>query len=249
MLLLAGKGEKMSGKVLAVLAGVAVTLAMGAQVRAQGDVVFQNGFENESLLSGWPNAFGQWGGDVASIVSAENAISPREGTEMLKFRATGWSGSDGLGCEVEQIVDLSAFAADIAAGNATATWSAYFNRVPGDAQTDTRMVARIYAYAGPPEGHRTRRGNMDFLGRVYGEVFLDGDVNTWEPASVEWLLPPGTDYLSVEVMAVENIHDDTSSPEFDGHYADDVLLTVTPEPATLSLVALGALGLLRRRRR
>ena len=75
----------------------------------------------------------------------------------------------------------------------------------------------------------------------------DGGLQTWEYGSVSLGLPSATDYLAVWVRAVENICDDGEGVEFDGHYADDITLTVIPEPATLLLLALGAC-LIRRKR-
>ncbi|MDP6547322.1 MAG: PEP-CTERM sorting domain-containing protein, partial [Phycisphaerae bacterium] len=83
--------------------------------------------------------------------------------------------------------------------------------------------------------------------RVDNFIVSDGGLATWERASVELLLPTGTDYIGIDIYADENIHNDTSGIEFDGHYADAVTVSVTPEPATLSLLALGGLAILRRR--
>ncbi len=242
----------MNRALLGVLVGVVATLAMGAQVRAQGDVVFENGFENDIIQVSWPDTYDRWGGDVASIVSAQDGIAPLGGTKMLKFGLSGWDTAN-LGATASQVVhlvDVSAYADYIAAGEAVATFSANFNRVAGDAQTDTAFGVRIAAYSGPTSQHTSKREAGAWLDRVLGDTFTDGDVSTWESvATTPMVLPAETDYLEVEVVAWENVYNDVSTNEFDGHYADNVSLIVTPEPATLGLLALGGLALLRRRRR
>lgn len=235
--------------VLAVV--VAVFLAGGA---AQAEDVFENGFENDILQISWPHTYDRWGGDVASIVSAESGIAPRSGTKMLKFGLSGWDTynlPNATASQVVHLVDVSAYADDIAAGEAVATLSAYFNRVAGDSQTDTSFWVRLRAYSGPTSEHTSKREAGAWLALAEGgNILTDGDVSTWEWVATDpMVLPAGTDYLAVEVLADENIYNDGSTDEFDGHYADDVLLTVVPEPATLILLGLGGLALLRRRRR
>lgn len=67
-------------------------------------------------------------------------------------------------------------------------------------------------------------------------------LDTWTLASVQAVAPAGTQ--SVEYMVFMN------NPGNNGGamYVDDTSLTVVPEPMSLGLLALGGLGLLRRRR-
>ena len=67
------------------------------------------------------------------------------------------------------------------------------------------------------------------------------------------MLPTNADYLAVRVTASENIFNDNSFPEFDGHYADNVSLQVNnavPGPCSFALLGLGAglAGWMRRRK-
>jgi hypothetical protein len=58
----------------------------------------------------------------------------------------------------------------------------------------------------------------------------DDDPGTWQKCEVRLLLPQGTDYVVVEIRAVENVVNDAQFPEFDGHYVDDVGLEVRTSP-------------------
>lgn len=54
-------------------------------------------------------------------------------------------------------------------------------------------------------------------------------------------VPPGTRYLGVMVTADENIVDDPPLDQLDGHFADNVMLTLVPEPKIYGLCLMAAL--------
>jgi hypothetical protein len=102
-------------------------------------------FETAETVQGFAPTFGDWGVDLSAIVPAENGITPLDGTSMLKFINTGISGGGGTSADVGQAIDLSSHAALIA-GGATVNASAYFNRVAGDAQTDTQFTIQMRSF-------------------------------------------------------------------------------------------------------
>lgn len=53
-------------------------------------------------------------------------------------------------------------------------------------------------------------------------IFSDGDPGTWEKCTVTAAIPTNTDYVWIRVNASENVYNDTSGTELDGHYADGV---------------------------
>jgi hypothetical protein len=59
-------------------------------------------------------------------------------------------------------------------------------------------------------------------GSVGEVVFSDGDAATWESVASHLQLPPTTGFVALRVSASENIFNDSSGTEFDGHYADRV---------------------------
>ena len=62
-------------------------------------------------------------------------------------------------------------------------------------------------------------------------------------------LPANTDFVSIRILAFENVYEDATGVEFDGHYADGLSMTIVPEPGTFLLVAMGGAAFLRKRRR
>lgn len=210
-------------------------------------VLTNGGFEVAETTGGaLPTTFSDWSGDSSAIVTTENGIAPGEGIRMLHLISSTLTGEPpfGGGSNVWQLIDMSPFSAEILGGTATFSASAQFNRVLGDDQTDTQFELRVRAYAGNPADFPTQ--NKFFLSEQTATLFSDGDTSTWETALLsDAAIPTGADYLALVVRATENVFDDDSAPELDGHYVDAVSLsigTAVPEPS--SLVGLASLGLL-----
>ncbi len=201
--------------------------------RPKENLVVNGGFDTTEIISGgWPSTYGDWSGNPSYILPRYGDVWPFEGSQMLYFVGTSHFGSGGATeSQVYQIVDVSAFRDLIAEGRATASASAYFNRVPGDAETDTEFYLDIRAFEGDPCLFPTLQdmGGMH-LAAASASVFTDGDPATWEQCEVQLVLPTNTDYVVVGVHAMENIYNDHNWPEFDGHCADGASLTITVEP-------------------
>ena len=178
-----------------------------------------------------PSAGGLWSHDVASIVTAQNGITPHSGSRMLHFIYTAPYGpADSWACEVYQLVDMTAFADLIRAGQATAVGSGWFNRVAGDSQTDKQFAIEIRAYSGAMSAF------PDLL--TFGEIGMkeqqlssDANPSTWERIEVSFPIPQDTTFLALRVYAGEDVYNDLSGIELDGHYGDDFSFTIVPEPS------------------
>ncbi len=205
-----------------------------------------------------PTSFADdWRGELASIVTA-GSITPADGTRMLQFVATGAGPAHTFNSsEVFQIVDVSGFAAQIAGGDVVAQGNFFANRVAGDDQTDTRFLVHVLAMTGAESAFpfNIADGTGVFrLAEAAVNFDTDADVSTWQEVSVTLPIPVGTTYLGIRVGAVENVVNDTSAPEFDGHFADKAFLGLVstadiPEPTTLALFAFGLIGMGTMRRR
>lgn len=193
------------------------------------NLVINPGFETrEPIGNGLPSTYGDWNGNRSSIVTSDNGITPRSGQRMLRIEGTSYSG-DGAGASVGgnvvQIIDVSQWAAQIATGRVLLTVSAYFNRIGGDGQTDTEFGVDIFAFSDSPANYPSH-GFSGYLRRQTNTFWSDANTSTWQQLSTTAVLPAGTTYVVIGVTAAENVFNDLSYPEFDGHYADDVDVTI-----------------------
>ena len=201
------------------------------------------GFESW-ITSGFNTTAGGWAGDLNSVVTAENGVTPYAGSQMLRFETMAVNGTDvGTGSDSMQLVDLSPYAGSIAGGNFTVTLSASFNR--SHFSYDNFQTV-IRSYSGLMVNFPTD-SNINFTATQTGNLFADANTATWELSSVSLTLPTNTTYIAVLVSAItpSNV---SSIPA--GYYADNVSLTAVPEPpAWAALAGLTALGLRAWRRR
>jgi hypothetical protein len=187
------------------------------------------GFETCQPVAGLPSTFGVWAADPMDAAMAQQGITPLEGAWMLHFNCTSptppCDGAGGSGSDIHQLVDLAPFADLVAGGNAVATLTAWFNRVDGDAQTDTEFIAGLLAFDGDVSDFPSLPPSLDAMN---DQLFSDSDTVTWESVTVELTIPPEATYLDVSLSAIEDVFNDPSAPAFDGHYADAVTLGIAP---------------------
>jgi len=160
-----------------------------------------------------------WETDVFTIVGAENGVTPHGGSSMLRFDVTTPTVANAeFAAAVDQVVDVTEYASLIATGNASFNISAFFNRVDLDPETDTMVGLLLSA--------------QDAAGTALDGIFLpllsDADVATWEPHLVSLVMPAQTTQVRIQLNALENVFNDLVSPEFDGHYVDDVEVWISP---------------------
>ena len=235
-------------KLLIVFCALAFGVISFAQVGQAANLITNPSFETweKTYIYGFPgvpSAFGDWGGDPSEIVGLENGILPYDGVLMLRFDATGNEAHIGLSTsQVWQLIDVSSYAADIASGDAAVSASAWFNRVAGDVETDTCFYFAVYAFDRDLGTWLDHHYGGTMNGSIAASVYTDADVDTWEEASLDsWTIPSGTngdtDTLMFMLVASENIKNDGTDPEFDGHYADMVSLEISGDssPQTVDI--------------
>ena len=148
-------------------------------------------------------------------------VSLRSGPHRLRgrpCRAAATGGSGQFAAAVDQTGDVTEYVSLIATGTSSIHVSAVFNRVDLDAETDNLFGLLLDA--------------QDAAGATLGTALMplsrDGDVGSWEPLQTNLALPAGTTQVRVQLNAFENVFADPVSPEFDGHYLDDVQVWVSP---------------------
>jgi hypothetical protein len=204
------------------------------------NLLTNDGFEVNSLVSdavvlGPPYMQNIWGDEASTITGAVNGVSPHSGKQMLSMT------DDGLvATQTFQLIDVSAYAADISAGNLTVSASAFYNV---DAHTPAAL-AEINVFFWDNTNTITGPTNSTAI------LNVDTSPNTWEQLSENNVpIPTNTNFIIEQV-----IYGDVSLDGDDGvrhaGYVDDATLTLNtvPEPTSLGLLAFGAIGFLRVRR-
>jgi hypothetical protein len=230
---------------------IAIVFTLIVAPVCMGNLAANSGFEAyEGTSGGRPSMYGDWRGDFSEIVGSRLGITPFEGSRILQFEGADTVGHDsGDASQLFQIIDISSYKPLISVGSATCSASAYFNRITGDQQTDTKFWIALLAYSGSIDTFPSQYMNANELVSIYStELYSDGNVNTWEQCQAELTLPTNTDFIVFEMAAVENIYNDLGSDEFDGHFADMVSVEIVPEPATLLMLGWGGFLLSRRKK-
>ena len=219
-----------------VSAGLFVALTLSASSASAN--LIDPGFEANPLtpftnvLTNFPGFQGQWGAENGAIVTAENGVTPAQGSKMLRMDDDG-----AVTTQAFQTTDVSSYAGIIDAGSAFVSLNALLNvdmHVPA-------ATGGVYIQFFSASNYGSQIG----LG-LAGPLSLDNSPNTWETALVNTPIPVGTRWLMSQVY-----FGDASLLGVDGAvhpgYVDAADLRITPEPSTLALLAIGAMATLRRR--
>ena len=192
------------------------------------DLAANPGFETVVDMTGrMPRNPGEWRAEGAQVVNAEQGITPYAGDRMLRILHTDVRGPSVFGgAEVYHMIDVRPYRELIDEGRLSIRAAVRFNRVAGDAQTDRKMILAAFAHRGSPASFDPNRGSLKGA-----TVVTDADPLTWEPAEITAALPAHTEYLFLELLALEDVHNDKTGVELDGHYADGVEIELIVAPA------------------
>lgn len=180
--------------------------------------------------AGMPGKAAEWSGDACRIVarSADGSLRPARGSGMLQFLATYSAGAVGAGdqraSEIWQIVDLRPFSDQVNAGEVTASLRASFNRTSGSENSQFKLG--MNAFRGRQEEaesfwDRKNELTSERLASTGSVILSDDDPATWEPLEIGMPVPPGTDFLLIDLLAFEN-ETWRDRDEFAGHFVDAV---------------------------
>ncbi len=194
-----------------------------------GNLLTDPSFESNPLISFWdilnpPYTTNAWGGENSAISVAASGITPTDGTKMLRMTRTG-----GNATQAWQLINVSAYSADINASNVTADFTSLFNVPASVAAGNSAVILQFYDAL-----HAE-------IGTFYpASIFLDSITATWETASLtNILVPANTEFLLAQVLYT-NVSIGTDPGYVDSTH---LALTVVPEPSSILLFTVGFLSL------
>ena len=211
--------------------------------RQIGNLLQHSGFERGTELKiGNITDVGIWHGDVCQIVGEQKTVRPYAGDGMLLFQSTSAdAGNDAergktRASQLSQWIDLTPYKNAIQDGRVQARLSARFNRVAGDAQTDSQFSIHLESFDVEPNEAQHLQTSRQRLARsrTIHELLSDSNPESWERLEAILAVPANSRYLHVMILAFENVTNNADlAPEFDGHFADDLefQLAIAAAPA------------------
>ena len=217
-------GRGIMGGIAVLLAGLAwAPVAVLAQLPS-GNLIQDAGFEPGTALHsfsrspGNPWIPGEWNAESANVINgAITGINPQTGSGMLRINAAGGNSS-----QVNQIIDVSSFAADIDAGNAVVRFSIWMNAPT--ANVSPGLLLQAGESQNPNVGVLVPVGGSFINGynKSILTATLDGDSATWEKIEGAIALPGGTRFLELQFF------ESVASIPPDGIFFDSASVVLMP---------------------
>jgi len=187
-----------------------------------------------NVLTNIPAFQGQWGHENSTIwTGPDGFVNPDSFSRMLKVDLGGNYSQTG------QCIDVSAYAADIDAGNVLVAMGAMFNAdLPAaDGSASLSFIDSSGLF-----------GNFTGPDLATGNVTLDALASTWQPIGLGNTMPAGTRWLFFQVAYRDATLIDGQGQSGFG-YVDSAIVDVMVVPEPTTLVALSLVGMLALRRR
>ena len=193
---------------------------------------FESGLAPE--VTGLPREIGKWSGDFTEIVGEQQGVKPASGKKMLRFLRADYEGKvkpeGSYMSDVYRLVDVRAYRREFGDGGAVAQLSAVFDAIAFPAGESFDCSVSLHAL--DAETALALRGKQNaniaresLAMTCSNRARLDRDPKTWQPVSAELRLPANTDFLLLH-LAVAHSTSSQRRVTFDGHYLDDVRLTL-----------------------
>ncbi len=204
--------------------------------------IFSDSFESgaKPQAGGQPNEAGRWSGDYTEVSTAAGTVRPGEGKHMLRFLRGDNEGHhlpDSFSSDSFYLLDVRPYKKEFVDGTAVVRLSAMFN---GEATAGEGPFACVLMLFALDEAFVTDRKTGAFTGSIRERMLsnssstrvrLDADASTWQQAGNELRLPPGTDYLMLQVgMSNDSKRKDVRKDAFAAHYVDGVRLVLAHMP-------------------
>ena len=222
-------------KRLKIFALAAMAIALFAATQAAANVLVNPGFETDAVLNAAPVADVTGWDDFGNSNTASANLDPvRTGIGSLQLAGSGNFSVPGafqtFPANPGEIWDLQGYMLTQNTLPATITFG-LLKIVWSNGVNDLAPGAIIFGQAGPPANPGVE--SLPFLNSA-------STPNTWQFTQARGVAPAGTTQVSMFALFVDQ--------SAGTGYFDDLQATLVPEPASLALLALGALGAIRRRR-
>lgn len=187
--------------------------------------IFQPGFENAQMpfTPGFPKEPGQWSGDTAQVVTAENGVQPKEGNFMLRLEPM----TKGVP-RIYQLLDLQSLPQDTGPESREIEISASFTAA--DPTAAARYVIRAFAATEAPaniDAAWFERRDESIASTTRG-VDVPAGVSGWQTFHVKIQVPRAARSL----VLFFGIRTPEKAARVAPHYLDDVQVTLIT-PSTL----------------
>lgn len=202
--------------------------------------LLQESFESGTppLNTGMPLKQGLWSGDYTEVVGEQRSVRPTNGVKMLRFLRGDYEGKPkpegSYISDLYQLIDLRSHRNEIGDGGALVQLSAKVNTFPFPKEESYDCSAGIYALSAKMVADGTHHNDIALtngslaMGRK-SLPNLDRDPRTWQKFDCELRLPPDTEFLLIRIGMLHGSKDQRDIT-FDGHYLDDVRLSLARRP-------------------
>lgn len=233
---------------LAAAAGLVIglfsaTVVLGYFVPRMGRVttLLDEGFESgpAPLVTGLPAGAGVWSGDFSEVVGEQQGVKPESGRKMFRFLRADYEGkANAEGSyvgDLYRLIDLRAYREEFDDGNATVHVSAAFNAIAFPKEEAYSCMISVHALdsemAMSPAGLTEAMSANGSLATARKRLpALDRDPGTWQRVDEELRLPAETEFLLIHLVVIDATKG-RKRITFDGHYIDDVRVTLTRRSA------------------
>jgi hypothetical protein len=201
-----------------------IVVQRGAEKRTPV-TVFAPGFEVAQLRPGlgFPDRAGQWSGDAAQVVAAENGMSPKEGKFMLRLEPMSKAAP-----RIFQVLDLQSLPPGVDGESREVEVSASFATAVAD--SGVRFMVRAFAVTEAPEnldsGWFERR--EEAIAMAAHGLEVSSGVTDWRTVSVKLQVPRAARSL----VLFFGVRTPDKSARTSPHYLDDVRVSLVT-PSTL----------------
>jgi hypothetical protein len=224
-----------AGVVLGMLC-TSVVFAYAGISLGRGVTLLQESFESgpAPLVSGVPLEPGKWSGDFTEVVGEQQGVRPETGMKMLRFLRADYAGKvkpeGSYIADVYQLIDLRPYQREFVDGGAVVRLSAAFNAFAFSAEEAFGCSVSLHAMdAEMALSGATQMSDpllTDCLAMARNSrLRVDRDPTTWQSLGTELRLPANTGFILVRI-GLEHSNKAQRRGTFDGHYIDDVRLTL-----------------------